>query len=190
MPLRPWIILIGAGLAACSTEGHPLLDGDCGEYAGLGADELDLGDGITLHVTQDEEAVYVCLPLPEDSFGMMDIEIDTPELAAPLNLHISAQLGEWPLGESGPDSPNSDAWWATEGWFANTAYFNGMTDYDGQPGPRFKSAKGREVVLSKARFGRGLWELRFRISGIMVGDESRSVTYPDTGNDPFALMSD
>ena len=188
-----WIL--GLGIAACTApvgqlDGHPFLDGDCSEYPDLGADRLALADGVQMLAAQDSEAVYLCLPLTEGSFGMMEIEIDTPELVSPLNLHISAQLGEWPLGAPAPDSPTSEVWWNTQGWFANTAAFNGMTEYDGVPGPRFKTAKGREVVLSKSRFGTGPWDLRFRVSGLVVDGQNTSLTYPADDEAPYVLTSD
>ena len=95
------------------TPGYPLLDGDCGEYAALAQAKHRVSDDVALYVFQDHDYVWFCYTLPANSFGMADLTVAAPALKKPLNLHVSAQLGEWPADEpdAAPASPDSPQWW-------------------------------------------------------------------------------
>ena len=162
--------------------GYPLLDEGCREYATLGADTVALPDHMTLNVFQDESYVWLCASLPPESYGAADIVIDAPGLDAPRNLHISAQLGEWPAeGEGGgPETAESDQWWRVSGWSAIPFRFNGYQGEGDERRAKFIPSEARELQLSKAHFGRGVWNLRleFNLVRLPNGDLG-TVTFPE-----------
>ena len=160
----------------------PLVDGDCGEYKELKAKILKLSEDVDLNIYQDEHYVWACYTYPEGSFGTLDLTLKTKVLEKALNLHVSAQLGQWPADqpELAPQEANSDLWWITEGWTANTVWFNGMDKSTETPRFNFKNAKARELQFSKEQFGRGSWQMKFNIRSIKnAKGESYSITYPE-----------
>ena len=162
----------------------PMVDGDCSEYAALGAHRETLAQDVTLSVHQDVHFVWLCYTLPADSFGLLDLRVESAALPKPMNLHVSAQLGEWPADEPAgvPQSPDSDVWWKVTGWTANWQWFHGI-DRSGTPARTvFKFAPGREVQLSKDRFGHGPIELVFDIGRIRRANGSEfSLRFPKSG---------
>ncbi|GAB3425825.1 hypothetical protein NX773_19205 [Massilia solisilvae] len=171
--------------ARAASHPTPLVDGDCSEYARLPAQAIDAGSGVTLYVYQDEHHVWLCYTYPPGSMGQLDMQVSTGKLAAPLNLHVSAQLGEWPVGRDDltPHSPESDLWWNFSGWTANIIWLNGMDRSGPQPRYRWKNAAGRELQLAKQRFGHGEWKLALTIHDIKAADgKSREVRFPADGS--------
>lgn len=159
----------------------PLLDGQCGEYDALDAREVEMSEQITLQVFQDASYVWLCYALPDDSYGTLDLTLRTTTLESPVNLHVSAQLGEWPANDPdlAPQTADSDLWWQVDGWWSNAVSFNGTDDAQDPPGLNFRPSAGRELQLSKARFGKGMWNARFEIRAIRLPDGTRtSLTYP------------
>jgi hypothetical protein len=150
----------------------PLLDGRCSEYAELGALSQDLEHGVRLWVYQNDDYVWMCLGLPELSFGTLDLALDAPKLDAPRALHVSAQLGEWPLDQpaQAPQSADSPLWWQLRGWTANTLRFNGMEAAENGPTARFLPSEARELQFAKARFGVGTWRFRFDLNTVKGAD--------------------
>lgn len=150
----------------------PLVDGDCNEYSGLKAKRIAISNDITLNIFQDKHFVWLCYGYPEGSFASVDLKLKTPALSETLNLHVSAQLGEWLAGkpELIPPNAESDLWWNAKGWTANPVWINGMDRTGEQPRYRFKNAKARELQLSKRRFGRGEWRFSMEIRRIKGGD--------------------
>ena len=131
------------------------------------------GDGtISVLLFQDEDYVWICYALPAESYGTLDLVVDSPGLTSPMNLHVSAQLGEWRAGhpDEAPQDSDSDRWWKIEGWWSNAVSFNGMRETDEGPRVNFQWSEGRELQLSKARFGRGTWRLRFSIGMVHDAD--------------------
>lgn len=187
-------LLIAVVLGACATApprqppppapAYPLLDGRCDEYAALGAARHAVVPGVDLFVFQDAHYVWLCYTLPADTFGALDLVLAAPTLAAPLNLHVSAQLGEWPAGDPAatPKDASSAAWWNQRGWSALPVPFNG-TKPDGAI--QFRPTPGRELQLGKVRFGRGAWTLRLRIYG--VGANGGEASFPVSGDHPLAV---
>jgi hypothetical protein len=162
----------------------PLVDGDCDEYPRLKAKQLALSKDVTLNIFQDKHFVWLCYGYPEGSFATVDLKLKTPALPDTLNLHVSAQLGEWPLNkpELAPKDPESDLWWNTKGWTANPVWINGMDRTGERPRYRFKNAKAREFQLSKRRFGRGEWQFSMEIRRIKGSDGSfYDVVFPRAG---------
>ena len=105
---------------------------------------------VVLLVLEDDGFVYFCYALPADNLEFADLYVDTSSLERPRQLHASAKLGEWDVGEPTP------TWWNHSGWVANVAWFDGaVLAADGSPRTDFLPAPGREFQLSKERFGRG-----------------------------------
>ena len=106
-----------------------------------------------------------------------------------MNPHISAQLGEWPLGDTTlqPKILESDLWWNTNGWTANPIWMNGMDKSVDPYNYRFKNGTAREMQLSKERFGRGKWKFNLNISSIKGKDgEYYNIEFPEK-NDFYTL---
>ena len=189
--------LIALGLAysaptlALST---PMVDGRCSEYAELGAATQTLEQNVQFWLYQDDDYLWLCLALPEMSYGALDLAVDAPRLDQPRALHVSAQLGEWPLAspEQAPQSPDSPLWWQIRGWTANTMRVNGSEQTEEGLKPRFLPDEAREIQFSKARFGSGDWRIRLDLNGIKGSDGLwHTVQYPPAEGDerPWAAIS-
>jgi len=179
-------LLLATGLAACSQTNlpaYPLMDGKCAEYANLPVTREAITDQTVLNIYQDPHYVWVCVEIPPDSFGMVEVRLNTPNLDAEHLLHVSAQLGEWPYGneDAAPKHANSDKWWNHDGWYSNAVAFNGMEDNaDGQRQVKFKTAQARELQISKDHFGRGTWKMIFDIRGLNDPDlENSAIMLPE-----------
>lgn len=158
-----------------------VFDESCSEYPSLGAEAIALPHGMTLYQHQDDQSVWFCLTLPEDSFGMIELTVDAPGLDSPLMIHVSAQLGEWPVDQPDLAPPNarSDRWWNQQGWYANAARFNGEDEVDGKSQVRFIPSPARELQLQTSRFGKGLWKTHWDIRGIRTAEGgSASILWP------------
>jgi len=167
---------------------YPLLDGRCDEYRGIGAEVVAEGENISVLLFQDANYVWMCYTLPDDSYGTLDLVVDSPGLAGPVNLHVSAQLGEWRVGhpEDVPQSAESDRWWNVHGWWSNAVSWNGTQKTDDGPRPNFRATEGRELQLSKTRFGRGSWRLTFMIGSVRNADaELEQISLPSKGEEPI-----
>jgi hypothetical protein len=172
--------------AAGAAPAYPLLDGSCAEYEALGATRVRVDQDVMLLSFQDADYVWFCFKLPSGSYGTLDLQIRAAGMEAALNLHVSAQLGEWRADRSdeAPKDANSDKWWKVSGWWANTLRFNGVE----KGGPRFLTGQDRELQISKAKFGRGDWDVRAEINDIAAGDDSfRTVRLPARPHDTFTL---
>jgi hypothetical protein len=166
----------------------PLVDGKYDDYVRLGVKPIELSEDVNLYIYQNAHYVWLAYNYTEGSFGTLDLEIDTETLEKPLNLHVSAQLGEWEVGNEAqqPKEGTSDLWWETVGWTANVVWLNGMDRSGDEPRINFKNAESRELQISKARFGKGLWKLKFNIRAIVGADGERyEINYPE--NEYFNL---
>ncbi|MEZ4972911.1 MAG: hypothetical protein R2820_06350 [Cyclobacteriaceae bacterium] len=164
-----------------STPPTPLIDGSVDDYKALGVEPINIADDVNLYVYQNGHYVWLAYDYPEGSFGTMDLKLLSPSFQDTINLHVSAQLGEWMLTPDSPrpDNANSDLWWNATGWTANTVWINGMDRSGEQPRFRFKNANARELQLSKDRFGRGEWKLKLMIRPLKGSDgEFFDTTYP------------
>jgi len=72
------------------------------------------------------------------------------------------------VDQAGPASPEAAGWWNAIGWSAQPLRLRGFDKTQTPPRLRLRleSSPGRELQLSKQRFGRGRWELRLRIQGL------------------------
>ena len=168
-----------------------MLDGSCVEYVGLSADRELLANGVNLFIHQDHAYVWLCYTYPPGSYGTLDLELQAPNLEQPLNLHASAQLGEWPSAseELIPKSPESDRWWNQHGWMSNPVWINGMDNSGEEARYRFKNAPARETQLSKGRFGSGEWRIKLTITSIKVAEGDYTVVqFPQDGSTHLLLV--
>lgn len=163
----------------------PMIDGRCDEYSGKNASQVKMDEAVTLHIYQDKHFVWLCYNYPEGSFGTLDMRIEAPGLEEALNLHISAQLGEWPADkpDQAPTKGDSPMWWNHKGWTANEVWFNGYRMRETEKGEEqvanWRNAPAREMQLSKKHFGQGEWKLRFKIYAIQGKDDKRyELVYP------------
>lgn len=162
----------------------PLVDGDCSEYTRLKARRYSVSTDVVLYFYQDKHFVWFCYSYPEGSFATADLKLVTAVFTSGINLHVSAQLGEWPADkpDKAPKNAESDLWWNHKGWTANTVWINGMDRSGPTPRYRFKNAKAREMQLGKERFGRGRWKFSLDIRSIRGADgKTYDVTFPATG---------
>ena len=166
------------------TPSTPLMNDNCNEYTSLGAKIHSLKKDVKLFEFQNKDYVWFCLGMETESMIALDIYIDSPALAEAQNLHMSAQLGQWPIGkrEEGPQGGNSDKWWRVNGWWANVGSFNGFRDTERKK-VKFRGSIGKEIQLSKNHFGRGDWKLNFNIRG------QQSITYPADVNGKRQTMT-
>lgn len=150
-----------------------MVDGKNTEYQQLGIAPIALSDDVNLYIFQNDAYVWLSYDYPEGSYGTINMTVKTEKVVEALNLHVSAQLGEWKVGDETniPKTPDSDLWWEIEGWTANPLWVNGIdtTTYDTTEF-NFKNAEIRELQLSKERFGRGKWEINMKINAIKGKD--------------------
>ena len=177
------MIALAAPAAAALVE--PMLDGRCDDHAEI-AQTIAADAGATVYVRQTEDHVWLCFAVPEGSYGTLDLRIEAPRLRQALNLHASAQLGEWPADdpEAAPKEGSSPVWWRNvDGWWGSVTPFNGMRTTPEGRQINFRTVRGRELQLSKRRFGLGEWKLAATISDVAgPGGGAVSVRWPISGN--------
>lgn len=174
------------GLAAAIAE--PALDGRCDDHGEVG-EAIAAEGGVTVYVRQTRDFVWLCFAVPEGSYATLDLMLDAPGLPRPLNLHASAQLGEWIADDPdlAPKNASSPIWWRNiDGWWASTTPFNGMTATLDGLRPNFRTVRGREMQLSKRRFGNGEWAMVAAISDVAAGQDRITVRWPRSGR--FSLQ--
>jgi hypothetical protein len=148
-----------------------LLDGRCETTEWARAGRLDLGAGATLLVQEDADHVFVCVRGPPGGLNMLDLYLVSDRVATPVDLHVSAQVGERTLTQTGwPDW----TWRNQAGWYGTPVPFAGMTT-DGRPD--FARDTDRELQLSKARFGALPWRIRVDVQ-FMGADRKLNALYP------------
>ena len=187
------LLALSGLFGVASANPPPMVDGRCGEASYMTNERIDLGANVSLHHYIDEHYVWLCYDYLDGSYGTLDLELHTPKLDRAINLHVSAQLGEWWADEpdSAPQTGDSDQWWETTGWTSNVIWMNGMDDEADPPQINFKNAEAREVQISKARFGAGQWTLRFNIRALSLPDGGRTnVLYPAEGEPAMVLQTD
>ena len=168
-----------------SSQIPPIIDGRCEEYKKQKSIQIKMDDFVTLYVYQNQHFVWLCYNNTEGGTGLLDLRIEAPGLKKAMNLHISAQLGEWPADkpEMAPTEGTSADWWNHKGWTANTVWFNGYRMRTSETGEEqvanWRNAPDREMQISKERFGRGEWKLRFNIYMLRGKDDKPyDLVYP------------
>jgi hypothetical protein len=145
-----------------------LLDGRCELPEYRGAARVDLGHGVDMLLIRSGWHLGLCIPLRPGSFGTTDLFLVTPRQAVPLNLHVSAQIGERRL-EAGrwPEW----AFWNHRSWAAPWVPFEGFDGEGSERRPRWGTGGAREMALDIRRFGEGRWQFRIEMRRLM--DEAR-----------------
>ena len=169
----------------------PLVDGSIEDYLRLGVTPINLEKEVNLYFYQDQHYVWIAYDYLDGSFGTLDLVIESPNLNGPLNIHVSAQIGEWPVDspELAPDNPESDRWWNHNGWYANEVWSNGTDRSGDTPRPKFKNGQARELQLSKERFGRGVWKIKMNIRAILDSNGNRSNHQFPKDDQPYILRA-
>ena len=181
--LVPFVVLIVVifGCTPEIKEEPPLIDGSVADYQRLGIAPVSISEEVNFYQYQNEHYVWLAYDYPDGSYGTIDLKLVSPNLSDTLNLHVSGQIGEWWVekGSPRPDRPESDLWWNHQGWYANEVWINGMDTTGGNARYKFKNGKAREIQLSKARFGKGVWNLQLNINAIRTNEGAfKSVRYP------------
>lgn len=108
-----------------------------------------------------------------------------------MNLHASAQLGEWAADDPAAAPKNSldPLWGQVHGWWANVVQFKGIAETASGRHASYRTLTGREIQLSKARFGRGKWRLSATLSDIALpGGKATTIRWPTEGSSPVTAM--
>ena len=163
------LLLSGApspALASTVPQGHEplLLDGRCDGEEYKGSASVDLGHGVTMKVIRVGSQLGLCIPLRPGSLGTLDLFLVTPRQRQPLNLHVSAQIGERQLiGGRWPEW----AFWNHRAWAAPWVPFEGFDGEGAERRPRWGTGAARELVLDTRRFGEGRWLFRVELRRVM-----------------------
>ena len=164
---------------------EPMLDGSCDDHVEI-AETRAADGGVTVYVRQTKDHLWLCFAMPEGSYGTLDLRVEAPKLPQALNLHASAQLGEWPadVPDAAPKDGSSALWWRdVNGWWGSVTPFNGMTATPEGRRVNFRAVRGRELQLSKRRFGAGEWKIVATISDVAAPDDKRiSIRWPVSGH--------
>lgn len=183
-----------AVLSSCKNKADslppPMVDGKLDDFKQLKIEPISISENVDLYIYQDDFFVWLGYDYPEGSYGTLDLQIDTDNFEKPINLHVSAQLGEWEVGNESqqPQTSTSDLWWEFKGWTANEVWMNGIDRSGERANPKFKNAQAREIQLSKQRFGKGTWKLKFNIRAIKNQDGVLdAINFPEDGSD-YELM--
>ena len=155
-----------------------LIDTICDAAEWAGAARTRLTETSDLLSMQDATSVYLCVTLPPESYGTMDLYIKGPAESPPVNLHASAQVGErqqtatgWPEWTFGNHRL----------WYSPPVAVTGAEVVDGRARMSFTNVAGREVAIEKRKFGAGPW--RFMIEIRALGADKRgSFRFPSAGN--------
>jgi hypothetical protein len=182
--------ILAAALTSALVSGPPvLLDAKCDAAEYANAARHDIGGGVTLRARHDADYVYLCLMLPAQSLGTMDLFLQPVSGGPMYNLHISAQVGERIFaGGAWPDWTFGNE----RAWYGPPVAFRGMARRpDGTARPDFSESEAREVQLTRARFGNGPWKVRLEVRALGP-DKRGEVVFPagstDTNSKAWATL--
>lgn len=172
-----------------TTDAPALLDGRCEGDEWRRASRTPLRDGMELLLQQNATQVMLCVPLPPDSYGTMDLYIGSRSVPIPINLHASAQVGErqrtttgWPEWSFGNQ----------RGWYSPPVALSRSAVVDGKAQLTFGAVSAREVVIEKNKFGGGPWRLMLEIRALGA-DKRGTLQFPATAKpddpDGWAIVS-
>lgn len=152
---------------------HVLIDARCESDEWAGASRTAAG-ATELLVQQDDDTVYLCVPLPPDSYGTMDLYVLPAGTTQPVNLHASAQVGERQRTPEGwPDWTFGNY----HGWYSPPVALSASSVVDGRARLTFGAVAAREVAISKAKFGSTRWQFMIEIRALGSG-KTGSVRFP------------
>lgn len=161
-------------LAVPDTTTPLLLDGRCDGDEWRNASRTPLRDGMELLLQQNSSQVALCVTLPPDSYGTMDLYVGSQTVPIPINLHASAQVGErqrtttgWPEWIFGNQRD----------WYSPPVALSRATVTDGKVQLTFGAVAAREVVVAKEKFGRGPWRVMLEVRALGA-DKRGSLQFP------------
>ena len=158
-----------------------MVDGRIDEYLELDVEPIEISPEVNLFIYQNEHYVWLAYDYTVGSYGTIDLSLEAPNLPEALNLHVSGQMGEWPVSrpDEAPDNPESEKWWNYKGWTANPIWINGMDRSGTEARYRFQNTPAREIQLSKERFGKGEWRFSMEIRSIRTEEGNMvNVVFP------------
>lgn len=151
-----------------------LLDGRCEGSEWRSAARTPLENGMELLLQHNASQVMLCVTLPAESYGTMDLYLGSPAVPMPINLHASAQVGErqrtttgWPEWTFGNQRQ----------WYSPPVSLSRATVVDGRAQLTFGNVAAREVVIEKEKFGRGPWRMMTEIRALGT-DKQGSTQFP------------
>jgi hypothetical protein len=157
-----------------ATNAPSLLDGRCEGDEWRNASRTTIRDGIELLLQQNATQVMLCVPLPPDSYGTMDLYVGSRSVPLPINLHASAQVGERQQTASGwPDWVFGNQ----RGWYSPPVALARSAVVDGKAQLTFGAVAAREVVIDKEKFGGGPWRMMIEIRALGA-DKKGSAQFP------------
>lgn len=165
-------------IAAATATSPILLDAHCDEEAWRSATRTAIGQGAALLSMADAESVYICVTLPPESLGTMDLFIQSRD-GVQTNLHVSAQTGERTRGVEG--WPEWQGFNNYRGWYGPPVAFSGVSRSDAGVRPTFAHSVAREVQINRARFGAGPWRVMLQVHSLGA-DGAGAVTWPTYGD--------
>jgi hypothetical protein len=180
MKVLGWSWLLVAAAAGAEPLTSPsgrsiLLDNRCDPDEWQDAARRDLGEGVVLRFKHDAHHAYLCLTLPPESLGAIDLYLQSDAAQRPWNLHASAQLGEKQRGADG--WPPDWTWGNERGWYSPAVPFRGLQSGEHGSHVAFGDIAAREIQLSRVRFGPGPWRLMFELHALGPA-RSRELRFP------------
>jgi hypothetical protein len=149
---------------------------DADEWSGATSTPIGRASGRDLELLslQDRDNLYLCVPLPEGSYGTADLYLHPALATSPTNLHVSAQVGErartaagWPEWTFGNQRE----------WYSPPVATTGAIVEDGRARLSFQPVPAREFTIRKSKFGPGPWKFMLELRAL--GPERReSVVFP------------
>ncbi|MGE0596236.1 MAG: hypothetical protein AB7P07_07720 [Hyphomonadaceae bacterium] len=168
-------LALALALTAAPAGGPILLDGACSEPAWSDAETTPIGEGLELKAMADADYLFLCIPLPPQSLGTLDLYIDSGS-GAPVNLHVSAQTGERTRGEEG--WPEWSGFNNYDRWYGPPVAFAGFTaQSDGTRALTFADSAARELQLDRSRFGGDVWRVALQLRALNA-DQTGTLDYP------------
>ncbi|HEV8629989.1 MAG TPA: hypothetical protein VGV61_06695 [Thermoanaerobaculia bacterium] len=159
---------------ALPTGHRVLLDTRCEPAEWSDAARVAVTAGVDLLLKQDPESVFLCLTMPEGSYGTLDLYLQPAAGEAPWDLHVSAEVGERRRGPAGwPEWQFGNH----RGWFSPAVPLRGAEVVDGRARLTFTPVEGREVQLERSRFGDGPWRVMLELRALGPARDGTAV-YP------------
>jgi hypothetical protein len=159
---------------ALPTGHRVLLDTRCEPAEWSDAVRVVVSPAVELLLKQDAESAFLCLTLPDGSYGTLDLYLQAAPGEAPWDLHVSAQVGERQRGPAGwPEWQFGNH----RGWFSPAVPLRGSEVVEGRAKLTFTPVAGREVQLERSRFGSGPWKVMFELRALGPAHDG-SVVYP------------
>lgn len=156
-----------------------LLDGRCDEAHWQSATATPIGADVQLLVMANSDYVYLCIPLPAQSLGTLDLFIGHGA-GPPVNLHVSAQTGERTRSAEG--WPEWSGFNNYDGWYGPPVAFAGFAQQsDGSRTPTFANSAARELQIERARFTGNEWRIALQLRALNA-DRNGGLDFPSNAD--------